>query len=180
MLQPIQRIFWIERAVVARAKDRKLDRVALLELRGAARGRLSKRVLRRIYERAFVLDEDASVTRDSLLGKAVTYVINQRGPLLAHLSVPGIPIHNNDTERDLRHVVTGRKNWMIFGSQRGGEVAARLFSLVISAKISGINVQDYLEDALSRVSTVKAKDVAVLTPWGWGEEQEKAAAHPAG
>ena len=43
-----------------------------------------------------------------------------------------------------------------------------------------VNVQDYLEDALSRVSTVKAKDIAVLTPWGWGEEQEKAAANPAG
>ncbi len=91
----------IERAVVARARNRKLDRVALLKLRSAARARLSKRVLQRIYERAFVLDEDASVTRDSLLGKAVPYIINQRGPLLAHLSVPGIPIHNTDTDIDI-------------------------------------------------------------------------------
>ena len=103
-------------------------------------------------------------------------------PLLAQHERSGMSLaaFARETDRDLRHVVTGRKTWMIFGSQRGGEVAARLFSLVISAKIAGVNVQDYLEDALSRVSTVKAKDVAVLTPWGWGEEQEKAATSPAG
>ena len=45
--------------------------------------------------------------------------------LMAHLDNGRIPIHNNDTERDLRHVVIGRKNWMTFGSERGGVVAGR-------------------------------------------------------
>jgi transposase len=103
----------------------------------------------------------------------VRYLINQREPLLAHVSIPAIPIHNNDTERDLRHVVTSRKNWQVFGSPRGGQVGARLFSLVLSAKLAGVNVQEYLEDVLGRVSTVKSKDVAELTPWGWAAERER-------
>jgi transposase len=173
VLQPIQRLFWIERAVVDRARARGLSDDELRELRLEVRQRLSKRVLAAIYERAFVLDEDASVTQGSLLGKAVRYLINQREPLLAHVSIPAIPIHNNDTERDLRHVVTGRKNWQVFGSPRGGQVGARLFSLVLSAKLAGVNVQEYLEDVLGQVSTVKAKDVAELTPWGWAAERER-------
>ncbi len=65
------------------------------------------------------------------------YVINQRGLLLAHVGIPAIPIHHNDTntdtdtdtdtEQDLRHVMTGRKNWMIYGGPKGGQVAAILF-----------------------------------------------------
>ena len=84
--------------------------------------------------------------------------------------------HNNDTERDLRHVVTGRKNWLIFKSQRGGDVAGRIFSLVMSSKLAGINVMAYLEDALSLISTTKASDIAKLTPWGWKAAQLDAAA----
>jgi len=100
------------------------------------------------------------------------HLINQREPLTALLRHGKIPIHNNDTERDLRHVVTGRRNWLIFGSERGGEVAARLYSLVMSCKLNGIDVEAYLEDALSLIATTPASRIATLTPWGWAAERE--------
>lgn len=174
-IRPIQRLFWIERAIVSRAKrdavrdgvDLTLDRLAPFRLE--VRQRRSKFVLKQLYERVFAIDEDPTILSDSPLGKAVTYVINQREPLLALLKNGKIPIHNNDTERDLRHVVTGRKNWLIFGSQRGGEVAARLYSLVMSCKLTGVTPEAYLEDALSLVATTPASRIAELTPWGWAE-----------
>jgi transposase len=79
--------------------------------------------------------------------QAITYLLNQRKPLSVCLSEPRIPIHNNDTERDVRHPVLGRKNYLIFASPKGGEVAARLYSLVLSARLIALNVQDYIEDA---------------------------------
>ncbi|MEM8760712.1 MAG: transposase, partial [Pseudomonadota bacterium] len=101
----------------------------------------------------------------------------QKAPLLAHLEHGEIPIHNNDTERDLRHVVVGKKNWQMFGAKRGGEVAGRLYSLAISCKLNGIDVQSYLEDVLGLIST--ETDVAALTPWAWEARRRAAAPDPA-
>ena len=58
---------------------------------------------------------------------------------------------------------------MTFASERGGQVAGRLYSLVMSCKLAEINVEVYLEDVLKRVSTTPASRIAELTPWGWAE-----------
>ena len=168
-LRPIQRLFWIERAVVARAKDRGFDRDQLIQLRQSVRDRRSKAVLHELYEIVFAMQEDPSTSASDQLRKAVNYLINQRGPLLAHLDDGRLPIHNNDTERDLRHVVTGRKSWLTFASERGGHVAARLYSLVISCKLAGVNVETYLEDVLTAVAITPASRIGELTPWGWAK-----------
>ena len=79
-----------------------------------------------------------------------------------------------DAERALRHVVTGRKNWLFFGSPRGAEVGANLFSLVASCKALGVNPEAYLEDVLRRVDTTPASEIASLTPWAWARDREGA------
>ena len=101
------------------------------------------------------------------LGKALGYLMSQRISLLACLDDPRLPIHNNDAERDLRHLAVGRKNWLVFGSQRGGEVACRLYSLVLSCKQCGADPEAYLEDVLMKVATTPALEIASLTPWAW-------------
>jgi transposase len=92
---------------------------------------------------------------------------SQRLSLSVFLDDPRIPIHNNDSERDLRHLAVGRKNWLVFGSQRGGEVACRLYSLMLSCKQCGANPEAYLEDVLMKVATTPASQIATLTPWAW-------------
>lgn len=167
ILRPIQRLFWIERAVVARARRDGLDLESLARLRADVRDRRSRRVLAIIFELALTLNEDTSLEGRSAIRKAAGYVVNQREPLTAMLRDGRLPIHNNDTERALRHVAVGRKNWMIFGSPRGGEVAARLYSLVMSCRLAEITPDAYLEDVLQRISTTPAARIAELTPWGW-------------
>jgi hypothetical protein len=75
------------------------------------------------------------------------------------------PIHNNDEEPDLRHVSVGRNNCQILGSERGGQVACRMYSLVLSCKHAGVDPQAYIEDVLGRISTTKTSEIATLTPW---------------
>jgi len=173
-LNSIGELFAIERDLVDRSHAEGLTLRELATLRLRERQLRSKPVLERLYDIAFTLDEDASVSRGSRLQKAVTYLINQRASLMAHLECGEIPIHNNDTERDLRHAAVGRKNWMIFGSQRGGEVAARLYSLVLSCKLNSVDVQAYLEDVLGLIGTTPASAIATLTPWGWAAERSAA------
>ena len=74
----------------------------------------------------------------------------------------------NDAERNLRHVVTGRKNWLVFASERGGEVACRLYSLMLSCRRNGVDPEAYLADVLMAVATTPASDIETLTPWAWG------------
>ena len=93
--------------------------------------------------------------------------MSQRLALAVFLGDPRLPIHNNDSERDLRHLAVGRKNWLVFGSQRGGEVACRLYSLVLSCKQCGADPEAYLEDVLMRVAVTPASEIASLTPWAW-------------
>lgn len=102
-----------------------------------------------------------------MLAKALGYLMLQRKSLMAFLDDPRLPIHNNDSERDLRHLAVGRKNWMVFGSQRGGEVACRMYSLILSCKQCGADLEAYLEDVLMKVATTPASEIASLTPWAW-------------
>ena len=167
VLAPIQRLFAVERAIALRAEARGLGQDELVELRRRVRERYSARIVQSIFARAGELSLERSTLPKSQLGKALVYLERQRGPLSTFLVDPRIPIHNNDEERDLRHVAIGRKNWLVFASERGGEVACRLYSLVLSCKQAGVDPEAYIEDVLGRLSTTPAADIATLTPWAW-------------
>ncbi len=167
VLAPIQRLFVVERALTLRAERKHMDRQAFVELRGRVRARRSARLIKTIIARAQELSLKRSTVPKSQLGKALVYLDRQRGLLSTFLADPRIPIHNNDDERDLRHLAIGRNNWQIFGSERGGDVACRLYSLVLSCKQAGVDPEKYIEDVLGRLSTTKSTDIASLTPWAW-------------
>ena len=139
----------------------------MLELRGQVRARRSAALIEKMHAAAERLGNKRSTLPKSKLGKAITYLANQRGPLGAFLDNPGVPIHNNDQERDLRHIITGRKNWLLFASPRGGEVACRLYSLILSCIQNGVNPEAYIEDVLMAVATTPMSEIASLTPWAW-------------
>ena len=166
-IAPMNRLFWIERAVNQRADRLGLDLAARRELRAQVRARRSAVVVRKLYETANDLAQHTATLPRGQLGKGLAYLQNQREPLEAFLSDPRIPLSNNDSERDLRHVVVGRANWLVFASPRGGEVACRLYSLVLSCKENGVDPQAYIEDVLTRISTTPARRIRELTPWGW-------------
>jgi transposase len=167
MLRPIQRLFWIERAVLRRAERLELDRDGLLELRQRVRETRSRAAWAWLYREVEALRAAPSTLPKSKLGKALGYLDRQRDPLATFLGDPRIPIHNNDTERDLRHLAVGRKNWLVFGSPRGGQVACRLYSLMLSCKQAGVDPELYIEDLLAKVGTTPHSEIASLTPWAW-------------
>lgn len=106
-------------------------------------------------------------TPKSLLGKAITYALNQWEPLGLFLTDARIPIDNNLSERVLRIVAQGRKNFLFVGNEQAGHHLATLYSLVMTAIAHGLNPEDYLADVLIRIQTLPVGQLHELLPQNW-------------
>lgn len=118
-------------------------------------------------------DEQAALALPKLkFGEALGYLRHQWEPLVNYVHDGRLPIDNNATERDLRTLTIGRKNWLFIGSKEAGPRAAILYTAVASAARHDLDVWAYLRDVLERLAAGDT-DLASLLPDVW------AAAHPA-
>ena len=74
---------------------------------------------------------------------------------------------NNAAERALRGVALGRKSWLFAGSERGGDRAAFMYTLIVTAKMNDIDPQAWLADVLKRLPDMPVSRVHELLPWNW-------------
>lgn len=172
LMAKVQRLFHLESIVRRGAERRGYSHERYLELRAKVRARRSAKVLVELDDLVTQLKGERATLPKGPLGKAITYLDNQRTPLRTFLGEPQVELDNNQAENAIRPIALGRKNWLVFGSPRGGEVACRLYSLVLSCRAAGLNPQLYLEAVLGSISTTPATEIASLTPWAW------ALAHP--
>jgi transposase len=84
----------------------------------------------------------------SLATKALGYAFNQEQELRRVLDDGRLPLDNTRSERSLRKIVVGRKNWMFYGSDTHAESAAAIFSLIASCRIHRIDPEQYLDEVL--------------------------------
>src|SRR5271155_1631891 len=78
--------------------------------------------------------------------------------------------------RALRCVALGRRNWTFCGSDRGGERAAAIYTLIASAKLNDIDPEAWLADVLRRINDHPASKLDELLPWNWRRHTMDAAA----
>ena len=78
------------------------------------------------------------------LGQAITYCINQWEPLQTFLKDGRLEIDNNRSERAIKPVVIGHKNWLFANTLRGAKASAIIYSLVETSKENGLNPFIYL------------------------------------
>ena len=105
----------------------------------------------------------------SAVGQAVGYMLNQWHPLTRFLEDPTLPLHNNASERSMRHVVIGRRNWTFAGSEAGGHRAATIYSIVVTCRANGLDPFAYLRDVIDRLP--RGDDPATLLPAAWKTTQ---------
>jgi transposase len=156
MLALIGKLYDVER----QAKENKLDAPAIKELRQEH----SKPILDEIHTR--LNDWSIELLPKSPIGQAVSYARAQWKALNRYIGDGDLEIDNNLSERTLRTVAIGRKNWLFAGSNEGAERAAVIYSLVASCKLHGIDPFAYLRYVLDRVSTHPASRIAELSPAG--------------
>jgi transposase len=115
--------------------------------------------------RAWLTDAIPRVPPQSLTGKALAYLDGQWPKLVRVLDDGRIPLDTNAVENAIRPFVIGRKNWLFADTVRGAEASANLYSVIETAKRSGLEPFAYLRyalDALPRATTLD--EVEALLP----------------
>jgi transposase len=101
---------------------------------------------------------------------AVRYALGRWEALMRYCDDGHLEIDNNAAERALRAVALGRKNYLFAGSDRGGESAAAIYSLIGTAKLSGVDPESYLRNVLSRIAEHPINRIDELLPWNLAAE----------
>jgi transposase len=83
-----------------------------------------------------------------------------------------ICLSNNAAERALRGIALGRKAWLFAGSDRGGDRAALMYTLIQTARLNDIDPQAWLGDVLARLNDHPIRDLDELLPWTWRATRE--------
>jgi transposase len=103
----------------------------------------------------------------SPMGQAIGYALKQKDALQVFLDDEKVPIDNNLSERHLRLIALGRKNFLFVGNDVGGQNLAILQSLVSSCIANQINPQAYLSDVIMRVQDHPQSAIDELLPDQW-------------
>lgn len=122
--------------------------------------------------RLFLEQERTNVLPQSAIGKAITYTLNQWQELCRFVDDGHLPIDNNAVERGMKHIATGRKNWLFFGSPRGGHAAAIIYSILASALRHDLDIWEYLSDILRRLANLQPGELERLLPDTWKRDRE--------
>jgi transposase len=124
-------------------------------------------------------EQRARMSRHAEVGKAMDYMLTRWDAFSRFLTDGRICLTNNAAERELRGVALGRKAWMFAGSDRGGERAAAMYSLIATAKLNGADPRAWLADVLARIADHPASRLHELLPWNWKAAQAAPAAKAA-
>ena len=106
----------------------------------------------------------------SKLRGAIGYLLNRWDAFERYLEHGAIPIDNNRTEASLKYAILGRKAWLFFGNEQGGETAATLFTLTKSCNRHCVDPFAYLRDVYTRLPTLPESELEMLLPDRWIQE----------
>ncbi len=123
----------------------------------------SKVLLTSLHE--WMVEKNGTLSKKSRLGEAFSYVLNQWDALCYYSDDGLAEADNNAAERALRAVCLGKKNFMFFGSDHGGERGALLYGLIGTCRLNGIDPEAYLRHILSVLPEWPSNRVDELLPW---------------
>lgn len=162
-------LYQIEEAIRGRSPEERL----------AARQQYAVPKLRAFH--AWMLEKLGQVEKKSDIAGALQYSLKNWAALMRYTEDGCLEIDNNSAERSIRGIGVGRRNYLFFGSDSGGERAAIIYALIETCKLNGIDPQRYLEYVLARIAEHPINRIEELLPWNLADKltlphPEKAAA----
>jgi transposase len=151
----IDALFEIERTINGRSAD---ERLAVRQERSAPLVSELEGWMREQY---------AKLSRHDPVAKALNYMLARWDAFTRFLGDGRICLTNNAAERAVRGIALGRKSWLFCGSDRGGQRAAQMYSLIVTAKMNDVDPQAWLADVLARIAEHPARKLDELLPWYW-------------
>jgi transposase len=156
----IDRLFDIERAINGQGAEERL----------AARTELSAPLVADLE--TWMRAERARLSRHNAVAKAIDYMLKRWDGFTRFLHDGRVCLTNNAAERALRGIALGRRAWLFAGSDRGGQRAAVMYGLIVSAKMNDIDPQAWLADVLARIADLPQSRLPELLPWNWKAARE--------
>jgi transposase len=151
----IDALFDIERSINGQSAER----------RRAVRQELSAPLVADLER--WLREQRPKLSRGNDLAKAMDYMLKRWPAFTRFLDDGRICLSNNAAERALRGIALGRKSWLFAGSDRGGQRAAAIYSLIVTAKLNNVDPQAWLADILARIADHPAHSIDQLLPWNW-------------
>lgn len=160
-VQRIDALFDIERDINGHPAD----------ARQAARHVLSAPLVADLHR--WLSEHRMRLARGNDVARALDYLLKRWPAFTGFLDDGRICISNNAAERAQRGIALGRKSWLFCGSDRGGQRAAVMYSLIVTAKMNDIDPQAWLADVLARIAGHPAQRLDDLLPWNWAAAKIK-------
>ena len=155
VVRRIDALFEIERSINGKSARERLD----------VRRALSRPIVEGLQ--LYMREQVAKLSRGHDLAKAFDYILKRWASFTLFLEDGRVCLSNSAAERGLRGIALGRKSWLSCGSDRGGRRAAAMYSLVVTAKMNGVDLQAWLADILARIAAHPAHRLDELLPWNW-------------
>ena len=155
ILKLIRNVYRYE-AVIAKAKP---------EFRLKIRKEKVTPLVESIFEQAKSFLEESRILPKSKIRQALTYLFNQKEALKVFLTDPQIKPDNGESERTIRPLAIGRKNWLFAGSKNGGEATAIWLSFIQTCRIMDINPLVYLDDVLRKINSTENLEELLPNQW---------------
>jgi transposase len=111
--------------------------------------------------------ERTKLSRSSPVAEPIDYMLKRWDGFTSFLSDGRICLTNNAAERALRGFALGRKSWLFAGSDRGADRAAFMATLIMTAKLNGVDPQAWLADVLACIADMPVSKLEELLPWNW-------------
>ncbi|MDE2428766.1 MAG: transposase [Burkholderiales bacterium] len=105
-----------------------------------------------------------TVADGSGTAKAMDHAMKRWPALMCYVESGTLPIDNNPAENAIRPICLGKKNWLFVGSERAGERAAAIQSLLATAKLNGIEPMRWLTETLEKLPACLNSEIDSLLP----------------
>ncbi len=121
---------------------------------------------------AWLRDERARLSRSASVAKPIDYMLKRWDRFARFIDDGRICLTNNAAERALRGFALGRRSWLFVGSERGGDRAAVMATLIMTAKLNDVDPLAWLADVLRRIADLPQSCLPELLPWHWAAQAE--------
>lgn len=105
----------------------------------------------------------------------VNYMLERWDAFARYATDGRLEMSNNAAERAMRSPVLGRRNYLFVGSDAGGDRAAVFYTIIMTAKMNGLDPEAYLTDIIARIGDHPANRIDELLPWNWAAPIKRAA-----
>jgi transposase len=148
----------IGKLYAAEAEARQLDCVARQQLRKQK----SLPILDALHD--WLMQTRLQTANGGASAKALDYTLKRWPSLVRYAHTGNLPIDNNPVENSIRPIAVGKKNWLFVGSERAGQRAAAIQTLLGTAQLNGLNPAAWLKDTLTKLPTCPNSRIDELLP----------------